>query len=70
MTIFEKNYQLLLKIIPTLFEIKTAAKLQASGFMPLNVDILSKEPKNYSSPSVIITNTLTITDKGNELLFL
>ena len=45
MTLPEKNYQLLLKIIPTLFEIKTAAKLHASGFMPLNVDILKKQPK-------------------------
>jgi uncharacterized protein YqiB (DUF1249 family) len=45
MDIYHRNYQKLLKLIPTLLDIKSAAKLTASGFMDLNVDILLRHHK-------------------------
>lgn len=45
MNIYCRNYKKLLKLIPTLLDIKTAAKLTAPGFMNLNVDILNRNHK-------------------------
>lgn len=45
MNIYCQNYQKLLKLIPTLLDIKTAAKLTAPGFMGLNVDIVNRHHK-------------------------
>ena len=45
MNIYCRNYKKLLKLIPTLLDIKTAAKLTAPGFMNLNVDILNHNHK-------------------------
>ncbi|MDM5182011.1 DUF1249 domain-containing protein [Massilia sp. DJPM01] len=45
MNIYERNYKKLIQLIPTLLEIKTAAKLTAPGFMNLNVDILDRHHK-------------------------
>jgi uncharacterized protein YqiB (DUF1249 family) len=45
MNLHEKNYQKLLQLIPSLLNIKTAAKLNADGYMSLNLDILNRQPK-------------------------
>lgn len=45
MNIYSRNYKKLLKLIPTLLDIKTSAKLTAPGFMNLNVDILNRHHK-------------------------
>lgn len=45
MNIYCRNYQKLLKLIPTLLGIETAAKLTAPGFMNLNIDILNRHHK-------------------------
>jgi uncharacterized protein YqiB (DUF1249 family) len=45
MNIYEKNYQKLLQLIPSLLEVNTAEKLNADGYMSLNLDILSRQPK-------------------------
>lgn len=45
MNIYCRNYRKLLKLIPTLLDIKTAAKLTAPGYMDLNVDILNRHHK-------------------------
>lgn len=48
MNIFEKNYQKLLRLIPSLLEINTAAKLSSDGYMSLNLDILNRESKKLT----------------------
>lgn len=45
MDIYHRNYQKLLKLVPTLYEIKSAAKLTAPGFMDLNVHIMHRHHK-------------------------
>lgn len=45
MNIYCRNYQKLIQLIPTLLDIKTAAKLTTPGFMNLNVDILNRHHK-------------------------
>lgn len=45
MNIYSRNFQKLIQLIPTLLDIKTAAKLTAPGFMNLNIDVLNRHHK-------------------------
>ena len=45
MDTYQKNYRKLLQLIPTLYQIKSAAKLTAPGYMNLNLDILNRHHK-------------------------
>jgi len=45
MNIFEKNYQKLIQLIPSILTMTEATQLISDGFMPLNVDILSRHHK-------------------------
>jgi uncharacterized protein YqiB (DUF1249 family) len=45
MNIYCRNFQKLIRLIPTLLEMQMAAKLTAPGFMNLNVDVLNRHHK-------------------------
>ncbi len=45
MNIYCRNFQKLMQLIPTLLDIKSSAKLTATGFMNLNVDVLNRHHK-------------------------
>jgi hypothetical protein len=50
MNIYFQNYQKLIQLVPTLLDIKIAARLSAPGFMNLNVDVLSS---HYSASMLV-----------------
>jgi uncharacterized protein YqiB (DUF1249 family) len=70
MNIYCRNFQKLIRLIPTLLEMQAAAKMTAPGFMNLNVDVLNRHHKKivialshyYKHPSgdMIVDPDITI----------